>query len=117
MDASVIYHLTTVEEWEDAQDKGSYEPPSFQREGFIHCCTEAQLASIRERHFQGQENLVKLAIDPSLLKERLQHDRDEQLQQEFPHIYGPLNLDAVTQIVFLEPITSDKEHIDNARAD
>jgi uncharacterized protein (DUF952 family) len=117
MSAQVIYHLTTVEEWEDAQDRGSYEPPSFQREGFIHCCTEEQLDSVQERHFQGQENLVKLAIDPLLLNEKLQYDRDEQLQQEFPHIYGPLNLNAVTQIVFLEPITSDKENIDNKRVD
>jgi uncharacterized protein (DUF952 family) len=117
MDAQVIYHLTTVEEWEDAQDKGSYEPPSFQREGFIHCCTEDQLESVKERLFKQQENLVKLAIDPTLLKQKLQYDRDEEMQQEFPHIYGPLNLDAVTQIVFLEPITSDNENIDNKRID
>jgi uncharacterized protein (DUF952 family) len=117
MDARVIYHLTTVEEWEDAQDQGSYQPPSFTREGFIHCCTEEQLASVQERHFQGQENLVKLVIDPTLLNQKLQYDRDEQLQQEFPHVYGPLNLSAVTEIVFLAPITSDKENIDNKRND
>ncbi|MDQ6814496.1 MAG: DUF952 domain-containing protein [Bacteroidota bacterium] len=117
MDATVIYHLTTVEEWEDAQDLGTYQPQSFQREGFIHCCTGQQLASVQERHFKGQENLVKLVIDPSLLNQKLQYDKDEQLQQEFPHIYGPLNLTAVIEIVFLEAITSDKENIDNKRKD
>jgi uncharacterized protein (DUF952 family) len=117
MDASVIYHLTTVEEWEDAQDRGVYEPPSFTREGFIHCCTKEQLDSVLTRHFKGQENLIRLVIDPSLLTQKLQYDRDEQLQQEFPHIYGPLNLSAVIEIVFLEPITSDKENIDNKRED
>ena len=115
MNASVIYHLTTVEEWEDAQDQGTYQPPSFIREGFIHCCTEEQLQSVQDRHFKGQENLVKLVIDPSLLNEKLQYDRDEKLQQEFPHIYGPLNLSAVTEIVFLEPITSDRENINSKR--
>jgi len=113
MDAKLIYHLTTVEEWEDAQDKGSYEPPSFQKDGFIHCCTKEQLESVQKRLFQGQENLVKLVIDPNNLMEKLQYDFDEELQQEFPHIYGPLNIQSVTQIVFLEPITSDKENIDN----
>lgn len=117
MEASVIYHLTTVGEWEDAQDQGSYQPPSFTREGFIHCCTKEQLDSVLQRHFKGVENLVRLVIDPSLLNQKLQYDRDEQLQQEFPHIYGPLNLSAVTEIVFLEPITSDKENIDNKRKD
>lgn len=115
MESSVIYHLTTVEEWEDAQDKGIYEPPSFTREGFIHCCTKEQLDSVLTRHFKGQENLIRLVIDPTLLTQKLQYDHDEQLQQDFPHIYGPLNLSAVVEIVFLEPITSDKENIDNKR--
>jgi uncharacterized protein (DUF952 family) len=113
MSDQLIYHLTTVEEWEDAQDKGSYEPPSFQREGFIHCCTEEQLQNVLEKHFKGQENLVKLVIDPKSLTEKLQYDRNEESQQEFPHIYGPLNIQSVVQIMFLEPITSDKENIDN----
>jgi uncharacterized protein (DUF952 family) len=107
MDAPVIYHLTTLQEWEDAQDKGSYEPPSFQREGFIHCATEEQVKGVMKRHFQEHENLVKLIIDPSRLTQKLQYDRDEEQQQDFPHIYGPLNLEAVTQIVFLDPITSE----------
>ncbi|HEX8357535.1 MAG TPA: DUF952 domain-containing protein [Segetibacter sp.] len=111
MDAPVIYHLTTVEEWDDAQDKGIYEPPSFLHEGFIHCSTAEQLDGVIKRSFQQHENLLKLVIDPARLTERLQYDKDEALQQEFPHIYGPLNLEAVTQIVFLDPITSDKEKI------
>jgi uncharacterized protein (DUF952 family) len=114
MDAQVIYHLTTVEEWEDAQDEGGYQPPSFKKEGFIHCSTAEQLDSVLEKHFKGQENLVKLVIDPARLTQRLQYDRVEDSQEEFPHIYGPLNIEAVTQIVFLEPITSDKEKIDNS---
>ncbi len=116
MDAKVIYHFTTVEEWEDAQDKGSYEPPSYQREGFIHCATDEQLESVQQRLFKNSENLVKLVIDPSRLTQKLQYDLVEELNQEFPHIYGPLNLEAVTQIVFIDPITSDKENIDNKRS-
>ena len=107
MDAPVIYHLTTLQEWEDAQDKGSYEPPSFQREGFIHCATEEQVGGVLKRHFKEHENLVKLIIDPSRLTQKLQYDRNEEQQQDFPHIYGALNLEAVTQIVFLDPITSE----------
>lgn len=115
MDATVIYHLTTVEEWEDAQDKGIYEPPSYKNEGFIHCCTEEQLDGVLQRSFQQHENLVKLFIDPTKVHPELKYDRDESLQQDFPHIYGPLNLGAVTQIIFLDPITSDKEKIDNSK--
>jgi uncharacterized protein (DUF952 family) len=115
MDAQVIYHLTTVEEWEDAQDKGIYEPPSYQREGFIHCCTDEQLEGVLQRSFQQHENLVKLFIDPTQLSAELKYDRDEEIQQEFPHIYGPLNLGSVVRIEFLDPITSDKEEINNSK--
>src|SRR5438094_885042 len=95
----VIYHLTTVQEWEDAQDLGSYQPSSFVKDGFIHCASESQVDSVLKRHFQHHENLVKLVIDPSRLTNRLQYDRVEDQNQEFPHIYGPLNIEAVTQII------------------
>ena len=90
MNAPVIYHLTTLPEWEDAQDKGFYEPPSFQKEGFIHCSTEEQLDAVMKKHFKQHENLVKLTIDPSRLTQKLQYDHVEEMGQEFPHIYGPL---------------------------
>jgi uncharacterized protein (DUF952 family) len=107
MDAPVIYHLTTLKEWEDAQDKGVYEAPSLAREGFLHCSTDEQLDGVIEKHFKQHENLVKLIIDPNRLTQKLQYDKVQ--DQEFPHIYGPLNLEAVTQIVFLDPITSEQD--------
>ena len=115
MDAQVIYHLTTVEEWEDAQDKGIYEPPSYQKDGYIHCCHENQIDLILKTKFQQHENLVKLSIDVSMLSAEVKNEADEELKQEFPHIYGPLNLGAVTGMVFLDPITSDKEEINNSK--
>jgi uncharacterized protein (DUF952 family) len=108
MDAPVIYHLTTLQEWEEAQDQGSYAPSSYEREGFIHCATEEQLDGVIQKHFQQHENLVKLIIDPTRLTERLKYEKVGDGDQEYPHIYGPLNLEAVTQIVFLDPITSEE---------
>ncbi len=107
MDATVIYHLTTLPEWEIAQDKGMYDPPSFQQEGFIHCCTEEQLDEVMKRHFQQHENLIKLVIDPSRVTQKLKYEHNETYNSDYPHIFGPLNLEAVTQVVFLDPITSD----------
>ena len=108
MEAPVIYHLTTLQEWEDAQDKGIYEPPSYQREGFIHCSTEEQLKEVIQKHFKHHENLVKLVIDPARLLSNVRYEKVDGQQQEFPHIYGPLNLEAVTQIIFLDPISSEE---------
>jgi uncharacterized protein (DUF952 family) len=107
MDAPVIYHLTTVHDWELAQDRGTYEPASLQKEGFIHCSTDEQLDKVMNRNFPEHENLIKLVIDPNRLLQPLKYDNSEQHRSEFPHIYGPLNLEAVTQVIFLDPITSE----------
>lgn len=107
MNEQVIYHFTTLQEWEDAQDRGSYEPPSYLREGFIHCATASQTDLVLKKHFKQHENLIKLVIDTSRLTSSLRYDKNEEQKQEFPHIYGPLNIEAVAEIVFLDPISSE----------
>ena len=108
MEPSVIYHLTTLPEWEYAQDIGFYEPKGFAEEGFIHCATESQVEGVIDRYFARHENLIKLVIDPSKLTQKLQFDLSTKLQEEFPHIYGQLNIEAVTQVIFLDPISSEE---------
>jgi uncharacterized protein (DUF952 family) len=78
---------------------------------FVHCCSEEQLQTVMKKHFQQHENLVKLVIDPTRLTQKLQYDKVEGEDSEYPHVYGPINIEAVTQIVFLDPITSDNEKI------
>ena len=107
MQNPVIYHLTTLPEWEHAQDKGYYAPPSYENHGYIHCATEEQLDTVMNTHFKEHENLVKLTIDPNRLTQKLKYDSINDEGHEYPHIYGPLNLEAVTQIVFLDPISSE----------
>lgn len=108
MEPNVIFHFTTLQEWEHAQDLGFYQPKGFLDEGFIHCAKENQVNGVLERYFKGHQNLVKLVIDPQKLTHRIQYDLSETLQQDFPHIYGPLNIEAVVQVVFVDPITSEE---------
>jgi uncharacterized protein (DUF952 family) len=108
MSAHLIYHLTTLPEWEKAQDQGFYEAKSNKEEGFIHCSTEEQVEGVMKRHFEKHENLVKLMIDPNRLTQTLKYEKAAHNGEVYPHIYGPLNLEAVTQIVFLDPITAEE---------
>ena len=77
----VIYHVTTGGDWEAARQKGFYEHPSLSAE--------------------GQTNLVKLVIDTDRLTSHFVFDWSPSTQDTFPHIYGPINLDAVTDVVSL----------------
>jgi uncharacterized protein (DUF952 family) len=94
-----IYHVTTRAEWENAQQQGFYEAPSLAIEGFIHASAdEHQVQGVLQRYFAGKTGLVKLTIDPSLLTHELKFELAPSVNEEFPHIYGPINLDAVVEI-------------------
>jgi|SRR5688572_3708513 uncharacterized protein (DUF952 family) len=94
----IIYHITTSDEWKAGQEKGAYESASLKEEGFIHCSQQEQIAGVFERYFAGKTNLVKLSIDPKKLKSRLIYEWSPSLEQTFPHIYGPINTDAVINV-------------------
>jgi uncharacterized protein (DUF952 family) len=97
----LIYHITTSAEWNAALQQGSYEAFSLKEEGFIHCSQEEQLPGVLERYFAGKKDLVKLTIDIGKLKSQLIYEWSPSLAQTFPHIYGPINTDAVIKT---EPI-------------
>lgn len=92
---AIIYHLTTPQEWLEAKRKGQYEAPSLSEEGFIHCSEERQLSGVLDRYFRGQKKLIKLHIETERLTSPLYYDWSSSLEDTFPHIYGPINLDAV----------------------
>jgi len=93
----VIYHFTTRNEWEFSQGRGQVVAPSLYDEGFIHCCTSEQVPEIRQRYFLGQEDAILLEINPQALCSQLVYEWSDSLEQTFPHIYGPINTDAVTE--------------------
>jgi uncharacterized protein (DUF952 family) len=92
---SVIFHITTEPEWAAAQAAGHYEAPSLKEEGFNHCCQEDQISDVLQRYFEGKKQLLKLSIDTSKLKSQLIYEWSPTNAATYPHIYGPINLDAV----------------------
>lgn len=95
----VIYHITTAEEWNNAKSTGAYESASLKEEGFIHCAQDNQVEGVLERYFSGQTGLVKLVIDTDRLSSRFVFDWSPSTQDTFPHVYGPINTEAVIEVV------------------
>ena len=98
----MIFHLAARAEWEDAQRSGRYERStagrSLEEEGFIHCADEDQVAGVAGAYVAGRSDLVLLAIDPAKLTSPLRRERPSGSDQAFPHVYGPLNVDAVVEV-------------------
>lgn len=97
----IIYHVTTESDWKDTKQKGFYEHASLSAEGFIHCSQDHQVAGVLERYFAGQTNLLKLVIDTDKLTSKFVFDWSPSTADTFPHIYGPINIDAVTDVIAL----------------
>ncbi|MCY3864066.1 MAG: DUF952 domain-containing protein [Chloroflexi bacterium] len=104
----MIYHITSRSAWAKAQERGDYQAPSLDIEGFIHCSTRAQLMQVANDFYRGQAGLVALCIDEGRLDAELRWEApahpqppiDSALSSDslFPHLYGPLNLDAVLEV-------------------
>ena len=97
----IIYHVTTAPEWEQARQQGFYESPSLKNEGFIHCSEDRQVAGVLERYFAGKTDLVKLEINTDKLTSRYVQEWSSTVQDTFPHIYGPINVDSVESVFSL----------------
>ncbi|MFY7965061.1 MAG: DUF952 domain-containing protein [Chitinophagaceae bacterium] len=96
-----IYHITTINEWEVAKRDGFYVAASLPIEGFIHCSKAEQVEGVLERYYKGVTGLVKLVIDVSKLNHKLIYELAPSINQEFPHIYGSINIDAVVNVIIL----------------
>jgi uncharacterized protein (DUF952 family) len=99
MESEFIYHVTTSKAWEAAQANQSYMPQDFEKDGFIHCSIERQIEGVLERFYQGQTGLVKLKIEKAKVQRPVLFELAEDLNELFPHIYGPLNLDSVVAVM------------------
>ena len=95
---SLIYHITTLPEWEQSVKNGFHTAASFATEGFIHCSTRDQVEGVIHRYFQGTSNIVELTIDPEKLTSKLVYEPAPTTNELYPHIYGPINYDAVIAV-------------------
>ena len=93
-----IFHVTTKDVVADAKDNGSYQCESLHNEGFIHCCKREQLAGVLERYYQGVSHLQLLEIVADNLDAKLVYENTVGGEELFPHVYGPINMTAVTAI-------------------
>jgi uncharacterized protein (DUF952 family) len=100
---STILHITPLTTWEQAQPTGELRPESLEREGFIHASTFDQVVRVANAFYAGQGGLVLLCIDTNRLRSRILWEKAADVDDTFPHIYGPLNTDAVTEVLTFEP--------------
>ncbi|HXV30827.1 MAG TPA: DUF952 domain-containing protein, partial [Sinorhizobium sp.] len=96
--------------WQEARRTGQFSgAPVDLADGFIHFSTDDQVAETAARHFEGQTDLLLVAVDAAALGDKLVYEpsRGGAL---FPHLYAPLTLDAVRWEKPL-PLGTDGKHV------
>ena len=109
---ATILHITHQGDWQAALEAGAYETPTLAKDGFIHCSTDAQALRVANNFYRGQTDLVLLVIDTDKLAAPLKFEGpinpvtgqpEAEVQDLFPHVYGAINLEAVTKVVAFPP--------------
>lgn len=101
-----LHHIARASDWAAAQADGEYRVSTLGRtlaeEGFIHLSFPGQLAGVAERFYRDVDGeLVVLEIDASACGAEVvvePGDPADPASERFPHLYGPLPLDAVTAV-------------------
>jgi uncharacterized protein (DUF952 family) len=99
---ALIYHIAAADDWDEARRVGEYTRSTRDRsladEGFIHASTVGQVVAVANMFYAGLSGLLVLVIDPNRLTSEIRYEQVEGSDQPFPHIFGPLNTDAVIEV-------------------
>lgn len=96
-----IVHLCQRAEWSEARKQGSFQSNSLDQNGFVHCSQPEQILEVANRYYPGVPDLVLLWLDPDRLTSEIRWESSD--GAFFPHIYGPINLEAITSVTSLQP--------------
>jgi uncharacterized protein (DUF952 family) len=93
----ITYHLAPRDHWEAQAANSSYLPERFEDEGFIHCTdTIEDIIAVGNRYYQRDARpYLLLEIDCTLVAAPIVYEDPGKM---FPHIYGPLEIEAVREL-------------------
>jgi uncharacterized protein (DUF952 family) len=97
----MLVHICVADEWRLAQARGEHRPKSLDAVGFVHLSTPEQVHLPANRLYAGRTDLVLLRLDPRRLGAPVRWEPGaptDPASMEFPHLYGPLPVGAVTSV-------------------
>lgn len=96
-----IYHLVPTSYWNTWPTQQPFLPAAYAHDGFIHCTAgDALMLKVANNWYQSHPGTyVVLVIDTELLTSELRWEQPaDHLAPLFPHIYGPINQEAIVAI-------------------
>ena len=93
----ITFHLTPEEVWLAQAGRDEYTPEAYDADGFIHCTDgEENLLAVANAFYQADKRPhVVLTVALDRVAAPVKYEDPERL---YPHVYGPLNRDAVVAV-------------------
>lgn len=106
--ADVLVRLCSEQEWTSARDRGWFPPEAAgpEAEAFVHLSTIEQVHLPANRLYRGRDDMILLYIDAAALDGPVRWEPGVPTDPQsmlFPHLYGPLPVDAVIRSVAYRP--------------
>ncbi|MBP0726272.1 DUF952 domain-containing protein [Bacillus sp. RG28] len=105
-----ITKVITRKNWEAFKLKGELNEQSLITEGFIHCSFLHQSIEVANKHFKNESEVILLILNSELVYAEIKYELASN-GEEYPHIYGPLNVDSVAEIVPFEKLAEGSFHL------
>jgi hypothetical protein len=90
-----LLHVMERKRWEAVED--TYRPESLDAEGFVHLSTADSILAVAAYSHADAEDPVLLVVDPAALDAAVRYE--ETPSGAFPHAYGPIDRDAVVEVL------------------
>ena len=94
---AITYHLTPATYYDNFRNDDPYTSETFDAEGFIHCTDGvADLLLVANRYYRNDpRDYVALLIERARVEPEIRYEDEARI---YPHIYGPLNRDAISAV-------------------
>lgn len=103
-----IYVLSSKAEYDEAVVSGRLQRASLNTDGFIHASPASELNRVANKYYRDVDQALVLVVDKSLVSAPIEWE--PATGGLYPHIYGPLNMSAVGEVV---PIALNAEGVFN----
>jgi uncharacterized protein (DUF952 family) len=97
----LIVHIVSQADWQAVQSLDEYQAISLKEEGFIHFSRPEQVIGTANLYYLGQQDLLLLWVDRQKVVSDLRWESSH--GEIYPHLYGPLNIDAIVRIDAFPP--------------
>jgi len=104
-----IYLLSSQTEYQQALDDGTLMRDSLNSEGFIHASPKSQLNRLANKYYKEKSSPLILMVDKKLISAQVKWE--PATGGLYPHIYGPLNVNAITKVEKISLTENGNFHI------